>query len=260
MRDKRLADDEIESTKFVALGRFASEISHHVRNPLAVILGWAEILDARVSGGDALSKTAVRSIIEAALKADGLMRNFSKTVKPFRPRWEEVEVTRLVEEALELVRYRDPLAEVRVTTQFPEKGFSVRVDRDLMRLGLFHILMNAAQAVSGKGGEIRVVVSKGDAPQVAEQTCRISVQDTGDGIPPSTRKDIFELSAAAPSIAPRGVPRQRSRGLSAAAQAPPRKVGWGLPIAKLIVESHSGQIALESIKGQGTTVEVLLPA
>lgn len=240
MRDKRLVDQEIESGKFVALGHFTSEISHHVRNPLAVILGWAEILNARVPGGDALTKTAIRGIIDAALKAEGLMRNLSRTVKPFRPRWEEVEVSCLVGEALELVRYRDPLREVQVTTQFPEKGFSVRVDRGLMRLGLFHILMNAAQAVSGKGGEIRVVVGGASGDGEGARTCRISVHDTGGGIPPGARKDIFELSATA--------------------QDRPGKAGWGLPIAKLIVESHSGQIALESGEGQGTTVEVLLPA
>jgi signal transduction histidine kinase len=67
--------------------------------------------------------------------------------------------------------------------------------------------------------------------------CRVTVRDSGPGIPADVRERIFT---------PFFTTKARGTGL-------------GLPTAKRIVEAHGGSIAVRSQPGEGTTVEVVLP-
>jgi signal transduction histidine kinase len=90
--------------------------------------------------------------------------------------------------------------------------------------------MNGAQAMQGQGA-MQVTVDAEDG------MCRVTVRDSGPGIPADVRERIFT---------PFFTTKARGTGL-------------GLPTAKRIVEAHGGSIAVRSQPGEGTTVEVVLP-
>jgi len=90
--------------------------------------------------------------------------------------------------------------------------------------------MNAAQAMQGRGA-VQVMLEPLDG------VCRVTVRDSGPGIPADVRERIFT---------PFFTTKARGTGL-------------GLPTAKRIVEAHGGSIGVYCPPGGGTTVEVRLP-
>jgi signal transduction histidine kinase len=107
-------------------------------------------------------------------------------------------------------------------------------DRDQLQMVFRNIVLNAAQAMHGKG-----VLSLEMKPALNEDggTVEIRISDTGPGIPPENMEKIFQPLFTT-----------RSRG-----------IGLGLPIVKMIVEKHNGDIAVEPGDGTGASFIIRLP-
>jgi signal transduction histidine kinase len=107
---------------------------------------------------------------------------------------------------------------------------SVVGDAELLRIAFQNLLLNAAQAMHGEGTATVRLTSEGHVQ-------RIAVVDTGPGLSPEARGNLF-----------RPFFTTKSRG-----------TGLGLPTAKRLVELHGGSIEIDSRTGEGTTVTVTLP-
>jgi len=108
-------------------------------------------------------------------------------------------------------------------------------DKSQIQQVVLNLLMNAAEAMSGKGGgslEVRTGVS-GDG-------VFLRVADTGEGIPPENLRRIFD---------PFFTTKPEGKG-----------VGLGLAVSYGIVQAHGGDIEVKSKVGEGTTFTVTLPA
>jgi signal transduction histidine kinase len=105
---------------------------------------------------------------------------------------------------------------------------------------LLNLLINARQAMLGKGGSLTVKASA-----VEQNEIRLQVIDTGPGIPEHLISKIFQ-----PFFTTKGTTQKdESRG-----------TGLGLAICKDIIERHKGRITVESQVGQGTTFSIYLPS
>jgi signal transduction histidine kinase len=118
-------------------------------------------------------------------------------------------------------------------------GCTVAVDRDRFRQVLINLLDNAAQAMTDPGwtppeGRERTITVRTEA---AGPHCRLSVIDTGPGIPEQARAKIFE-------------PLFTTKNFG---------VGLGLPTVQKIVEAHGGTIDVERTGPEGTAFVVWLP-
>jgi hypothetical protein len=107
---------------------------------------------------------------------------------------------------------------------------ALAADAELLKIVFQNLLMNGAQAMQGRGA-VQVMIAPVDG------ICRVTVRDSGPGIPADVRERIFT---------PFFTTKARGTGL-------------GLPTAKRIVEAHGGSIAVQCQPGAGTTVEVRLP-
>jgi len=107
----------------------------------------------------------------------------------------------------------------------------LNVDGELLRATVFNLLLNAAQAMSGRG-RITVVLARSGAD------VSIEVRDTGPGIPPEIRERVFE---------PFFTTKSRGGGL-------------GLAIAKRTAERHGGSLQLICPDEGGTVARLTLPA
>jgi signal transduction histidine kinase len=151
----------------------------------------------------------------------------------------DLSVQKLIDETL-LVLARDPAKDgialrVQVQPDLTARGDVVQLEQVLLNL-----LINARQAMLGRGGAITI---KAQAVETGE--IRVQVIDTGPGIPPAVLPRIFQPFFTTKATARKG----ETRG-----------TGLGLAICKDIIENHSGRIEVESEVGRGTTFSIYLPA
>jgi signal transduction histidine kinase len=152
----------------------------------------------------------------------------------------QVSVQQLVDEVL-LVLARDPQKDgialrIQVTPQLFVNGDPVQLEQVLLNL-----LINARQAMLGKGGSLTIKATRDEA----SDEVKVQVIDTGSGIPEKLLPKIFQPFFTTKGTAKPG----ESKG-----------TGLGLAICKEIIEQHKGRIEVQSEVGKGTTFTIYLPA
>ena len=159
------------------------------------------------------------------------MKDLLNYGRPARLAVENVDISKLFEETMALVRPQADELGVQVMVEESEPGVEVRGDRERLKSCLSNIAINALQAMP-TGGKLSARIAKADG------FVEIKVADTGVGISEEALSKIFE---------PYFSTKQTGFGL-------------GLAVTKTIVEEHQGSIAVESTPGVGTTFTVKLPA
>jgi two-component system, cell cycle sensor histidine kinase PleC len=219
---------------------FAAAMSHELRAPLNVIIGYADLL---LDGGFGELDGEQRDIVARILGSGRhLLDMIAATLDLSRL---DVGKAHLLLEPVEVPAFFAELAEELVSAHRqgtvdvswrPAPGLpSVETDRRKLRLVLKQLVANALRFT--ERGAITV------AAEEADGAVRFSVTDTGIGIPEGQLPLVFEMF------------RHRER-----IPARPRGgVGLGLYVVRRLLEVLGGTVAVESVVGQGTRVEVSLP-
>ncbi|MFO0911282.1 MAG: HAMP domain-containing sensor histidine kinase, partial [Isosphaeraceae bacterium] len=220
----------LRSAKLDSLAEFAAGAGHELNNPLAVIVGRAQLLLARTS--DPAAMRSLRAILSQAQRAHRILRDLIYVARPPAPRTRPC-----VPDEIWRASIRDsrPEAEERgilLAWDGPDQNRRVWMDPDGLRHLADTLIRNAIEATP-RGGAVRVSTS-GNAIAL-----RWSVQDTGQGLSPADATHLFDLFYCG---------RQAGRGL-----------GLGLPRVARFVELAGGEIHWQSSPGQGTTFVVKLP-
>ena len=220
---------------------FLANMSHELRTPLNAVIGFSEVLRAKMVG-EVNEKQAeylddIRESGEHLLSLINDILDLSK-----------IEAGRM---ELELSRFDLPKAIAHTLTQVRARALrdGIELAKDIdPRLGefqaderkvkqiLLNLLSNAVK-FTPRGGKVDVSVVS------FEKKIEISVRDTGAGISPEDQPSLFEQF--------RQVGSDRSRKAEG--------TGLGLALAKRFVELHGGQIRVDSAPGKGSTFTVLLP-
>jgi chemotaxis family two-component system sensor kinase Cph1 len=215
-------------------------VSHDLRNPLGVIQMQAAVLLKTVgSGSEELSRriqTSADHIQRAVRHMNTLIRDLLDLAKleagRFTLQCTGCQIDALVEESLLILR---PLAEVKhITLTTDLHGDRVNADRDRIFQVLSNLVGNAIKFTPERG---RILVRA----ETVNAQVRVTVTDTGPGIPPEQLANIFDRYWQA---------RRSDQEGS----------GLGLFIAKGIIEAHGGRIWAEAHSGTGATFKFLLPA
>lgn len=212
-------------------------VVHDLRNPLAVICGFLDILESRKvtklsSGAQALAVLARRSAAELITMISSILDVSKMGAGEMKLQREPCDVVALIRTVLATTQ---PLFSNRtVTLDAPDAPLTVTADRVLICRVLQNLLSNALKYTPA-GGDIRVIVT----PAAGE--VRVAVTDSGPGIAPEKHQRIFEKF---------GQVEDRNNRLG---------TGLGLTFCKLAVEAHGGRIGIESDVGQGSTFWWVLP-
>jgi two-component system, chemotaxis family, sensor kinase Cph1 len=214
-------------------------VSHDLRNPLGVIQMQAAILQQTVgSGNEDFSRriqTSVDHIQRAVGRMNTLIRDLLDLAKleagRFTLQSSRCQLNDLIEESLLILR---PLAEAKQISLTAElRAHEVQADRDRIFQVLSNLVGNAIK-FTPKRGSISV------RAETAETGVRVTVSDTGPGIPSNQLANVFDRYWQA---------RRSDQEGS----------GLGLFIAKGIVEAHGGKIWTEARTGGGATFIFILP-
>jgi len=244
----------VEAAKLQALYNLAYGLSHEINNPLANIATRAQTLLLEERDPDRRRKLA--TINQQAFRAHEMIADLMLFARPPAPRLESVDVAQLVDR---LVAEVLPIAQAQ-GTELTRTGISeptvATIDPTQIAVAMRALVQNSLEALK-TGGRIEVSLSTDSSvsgpvpaphfvasrpasnPKSEIRNLKLMVSDTGPGIPPEIRPQIFDPFFSG---------REAGRGL-----------GLGLSKAWRIVELHGGTIAVDSPAGGGATFVVTLP-
>jgi two-component system sensor histidine kinase HydH len=227
---RELEQKVLVSEKFAALGRLSAGVAHEIRNPLNSIRGFIQYFQKKLT----LDAEDYRYMELMVTEVDRLNRVISKLLaysKPREPRLSLRSPEDIVSHCIQVVGREAAEAGIELLhetlgTDMP----SVLMDADQMTQVFLNLLINAIEATP-RGGRVLVAYDID-----GQQRLHIVVEDKGCGI---ARDDLDKLFDPFFSTKKKGT-------------------GLGLAIVKSIIESHGGEIEVESEPGVGTRFTVTL--
>jgi C4-dicarboxylate-specific signal transduction histidine kinase len=235
-RQLRQAEAEARrAERLAALGQLSAGLAHEIRNPLGVIKGSAEMLTQKVAQTNPLASELAGFISTEVNRLNSLVARFLDFARPSRLELQPLQVSAVVDRALETVQTQIPNTQVKVERHYAGGLPDVRADAQLCEQVFVNLILNAFQAMDGQPGKLCISITNDDSggkPGVAVQ-----FEDTGPGVPPDLREQIFNPFFTS-----------KKEG-----------VGLGLAIVAKIVDDHRGWIRLESDSSRGAKFRVFLP-
>jgi signal transduction histidine kinase len=229
--ESRMQDRLVQAEKSGSLGVLTAGIGHELNNPLFGILGLGEAIQEE--GDLTRMKSYAKDIVQHGKRMASIIRDFTGvTTRESSDQRQTVFVERELDQALAaLLGNLDGSA---LTVERCYAGESaVVVSPDQFRQALNNVLLNAVQAMKGRG-ILRLSTA------LADRSVVVTIADSGPGIPPQHLSKVFD-------------PFFTTKGQGEGS-------GLGLTVARRIVRRFSGDIRLESVEGRGTSCIVTLPA
>jgi len=215
--------------------QFLSTMSHELRTPLTSIKFSLDLMD---SGCVAKVPDDLKPILDIAVKNSRRLAELINETLDLQKiesgemvfRFQSLDISRVVAESVDAIMAQANAEEIKVRTIFPEKDTLINGDEARIQQVLGNLLSNALK-FSEAGDVITVAVQRQD------HRVRVSVEDTGAGIPENCEAQVFGRFSQVDSS------DQRKVG----------GTGLGMNISKRIIERHNGTIHYKSRVGEGTT-------
>lgn len=268
-------DELIHAEKAASVGRLAAGIAHEVGNPLGAIMGYIGLLQRTARGEELKWLTSAE---QEARRIDRIVRGLLDYARPREARVHPIDVNDVVVRGLELLATQGRFQHLELSRSLAEELPRVEADPYQLEQVLVNLLLNATDALEGKG-DARLEVTttrvwlpppryqparrRDDPPDVdyshrrrfhqavrlprelaippgGGEVVEIVVRDNGVGIPRDVVDHIFEPFVST--------------------KEPGRGTGLGLAVAARLIDSLGGTIRVESEEGEGTEFTVVLPA
>lgn len=249
LRQEALHLQLMQSQKTEALGRFTSGIAHDFNNSLAAISGWV-----RLANEDLTAHHPSAPSLEQALKsiryASGLMKQLLSFGRQSTPCLKRIRLSGLIEEARTLVALG---LMGRCTLQVDRRTEDdwIEADPTQMKQVIVNLLINACDAMGGKGSISLVLDSQDSRPQ------EINAPSAWFGQLPEGRYVTLCIRDAGPGIAPEHLDRIFEPFFTT--KAADKGTGLGLSVVQGIMARHSGAIHVTSVLGEGACFLLILP-
>jgi signal transduction histidine kinase len=223
-----------QADKLAALGTLSAGVAHEINNPIGIITSRVEVM--LLEGAEGELPPEIRHDLDVILRharrvaaiTQGLL-SFSRQSSGIRG---PVNLNQVAEEIVQLTRKDMSRARVEVTLKLDEAMPTIVADANAIGQVLLNLLTNAWRAMP-EGGDVSIETSH----LVAARTVRLTVRDTGPGIPPEILPKIFD-----PFFTTK-----------------PDGTGLGLSISHGIVQDHHGTLSVRSEVGKGSAFTLSFP-
>lgn len=233
---RQLEDRLQRRNRLAAMGEMVGRIAHEIRNPLGSIELFASMLRRDLKHEPGLRSYA-EHISSSVQLMDRLLSNLLLYTKPDCPHAEWHETETLILDALTLAAHAIARTRIDIRLQVDPAASRIWCDAGQLKQVLLNLILNGVHAMPG-GGALTLSAVPTDEQPPGVPSLRLSVADTGVGIPAPLRSRIFD---------PFFTTKDDGTGL-------------GLAIVHAIVEAHRGRIDVESTTGQGTTFTMVFPS
>ncbi|HTS18802.1 MAG TPA: ATP-binding protein [Verrucomicrobiae bacterium] len=231
---KKMEQQLRQAEKLSALGQLVAGVAHELNNPLAVVMGYAQLLVKNRSLEERIRRD-LDKVLHESERAAKIVRNLLTFARPREPHMTMVDVNRIIVDALETREMQVQRANVEVRRRLGKDLPPTMADAGQVEQVVVNLLMNSIQALETRGDKRFVEV----ATEFSNNRIRITVADNGPGIPDAIMERIFDPFFTTKS--------------------PGKGTGLGLSICYSIVEEHKGRILVESKPGKGARFCVELP-
>ncbi|MBL7032194.1 MAG: HAMP domain-containing protein [Nitrospira sp.] len=218
----------VRTEKLYAIGEFSAGIAHEIKNPLTPIM----MLMRRVKEEkESLSESDIDIIENELNRIDRIVTEFLAFARPDTVEKTAVNLNDVLNEVITITRPKMDRLGISHIAKYSNDLPDITGSHDALKQVFLNIILNSIQAMDGQGGNLTVEISAADG------NIQVIVKDTGTGITEDNMKKIYD---------PFFTTKKDGTGM-------------GLALTHNIISDHSGNISIESIPGQGTTVKVEFP-
>jgi two-component system NtrC family sensor kinase len=223
----------IQQEKLASLGKLAAGIAHEINNPLGGILIYSHLL-LEDTKKEASQYQNLEKIVMETTRCRDIVKGLLQFARPEEPETTQISVNSILDKALSLLESQAIFQNITKKKEYQDDLPQVVADRSQLQQVFINIILNAVDAMDGKGTlTLKTFLRKG------EPFIHISISDSGHGIKKADRSRLFE-------------PFFTTKEVGAG-------TGLGLAICYSIIQKHKGTIEVESEVGKGSTFTVKLP-
>ena len=223
-----------DQERLAYVGALAGGLAHEIKNPLStmtITLGLLrEDLEAR-RGDPEKALRRVKVLEREVARLEEILADFLQFAGRHPLERRGTDLNALVSEVLDFITPSALKKRIEVRSHLSPEVPPLMLDRDRVKQALLNLVLNALEAMAGRGELLVQTTVRGGA-------VRLDVTDTGPGIPPEILPRIFEAYFSSKKTG----------------------TGLGLPIARRIVEEHGGILEVFTEVGKGTRFTIWLPA
>jgi len=233
----KTADLIATGMRLIAIGQLAAGVAHELNNPLSVILGFSQSA-LRLPIENEMLRTSFKAIERESQRCKRLVQDLLNLSRLPRPGKVMENPIQIIDGALSLVEAQARIHNIDVIRHFDADLPMIHCDQHRIQQMVINLCLNGMDAMP-HGGQLTVRLSRLSEAE-SPMTLKISVTDTGTGIPPEIRERIFE---------PFFTTKEQGKG-----------TGLGLSLVHDVVKEHEGRLEVMSKLGQGTTFTIRLAA
>ncbi len=225
---RRMQEKLLISERLATLGQFSGNISHELRNPLSVIDSSVYYLKTRLKDADEKTRQHLDRIKSSVVSSTAIIESLLNLTRMENPRLGRLSLIAITTDAIAASKV--PSA-VSIVNKFPEEEVAINADGEQLCMAFKNVIKNAVEAMDGKG---TLTVT---ARTTADRKAELSFADTGSGIAAENLERVFQPLFST-----------KAKG-----------IGFGLSIAKTIVNKHGGTIEAKSEPGKGANIIIKFP-
>ncbi len=215
---KQIEEQSYYTEKLASMGTLAAGVAHEINNPLAVILGFTDLLLEKAKPGTE-TEDLLKTIERQALNAKRVVENLLSFARYNEPKEEMVDINRCLETVLSVMGNTINLNKISVVKELQKNLPTVKGDAGEIQQVFFNIINNSIYAMP-EGGILTIRTKSYNG------NVQIDIADTGYGIKKEYRKRVFD---------PLFTTKEVGKG-----------TGLGLSVSYSIVTKHGGTITFES--------------
>ena len=215
------------------VGQLAAGVAHEINNPLGGILLFSRLL-LKKAPSEGLMRDNLERIEKDAKRCQNIVKGLLEFAREREPKVETIQLSEIIEKAINLFENQALFHNIDIVKQYQSDLPQLSADPVQIEQVFVNIIMNAADAMNGKG-ILTLITRSAETGDYVEA----GVIDTGSGMSPEQLEKVFD---------PFYTTKEAGKG-----------TGLGLSISYGIIQEHGGTIKVSSRIGEGSTFTVTLP-
>ncbi len=222
----------IQSEKMAAVGTLSAGLAHEVKNPLAAVLGYAQLSKTKLDQPEALLKH-LDTIESETRRCNEIIGNLMQFSRQEKGEYSQILINDVVRKSMDIVDHQLSLNNVTIKSDLAENLPNITGNANQLQQVLMNLMINAQHAIGDGGGTVDVAtLRKG-------RSVFLTVSDTGPGVPEEVAAKIFE---------PFFTTKPAGEG-----------TGLGLSVTYGIIQDHGGDILVTRADSGGAKFVIKLP-